>query len=88
MQESLAPFISSQYGAFVYDDHTRVKSLTDPLFAIVFEENWLKKNVLEPSGLELVELLYGSAIGVPPNQKVYKGLFQDAVVMRKRSQVF
>jgi SAM-dependent methyltransferase len=77
--------ISSQYGAFVYDNHTRVKSLRDPLFAIVFEENWLKRNVLEPSGLELVELLYGSAIGVPPIQKRYTGLFQDAVVMRKRS---
>jgi len=84
--ERLKRAIDTGYGALVYNNHTRIKSAKDPLFAIVFEESWFSENVIAKSGLRLEKLIYGSALGDPTdksNTKSYPDLFQDLLVMKK-----
>lgn len=77
--------IDSGYGALVYNNHTRIKSTTDPLFAIVYDESWFLENIIAKSGLVLESLIYGSALGDPlkKNNKKYPDLYQDLIVLRK-----
>ena len=77
--------IATGYGAFEYNDHTRIKNKIDPLFAIVFEETWFIQNLVSKSGLVLEKIVYGNAIGDPDgvNHKLYPQLFQDLFVLKK-----
>lgn len=81
--------VESGYGAFEYNDHTRIKDRKDPLFAIAYEEEWFIENIVELSGLKVEKIIYGTAIGDPTNRnsklhgKQYPHLFQDLIVLRK-----
>jgi SAM-dependent methyltransferase len=77
--------IDTGYGALVYNNHTRIKSTKDPLFAIVYDESWFADNIIAKSGLVLERLIYGSALGDPlkKNKKQYPDLYQDLIVLRK-----
>ena len=81
--------IESTYGAFEFNDHTRIKDKADPLFAIVYEEKWFVDYIVKPSGLHVEKIIYGTAIGDPDDSnykihgKRFPHLFQDLMVLQK-----
>ena len=88
-KERMKRAVESGYGAFEFNDHTRIKDRKDPLFAIVYEENWFIENIVKKSGLKVEKIIYGTAIGDPNDRnfrqhgKRYPHLFQDLLVLQK-----
>ncbi len=82
--------IDTGYGQFEYNDHTRIKDKKDPLFAIVYEEKWFVDNIVSKSGLSVMKIIYGTALGDPNGRntqlhgKTYPHLFQDMLVLAKK----
>lgn len=87
-KERMKRAIESGYGAFEFNEHTRIKDKKDPLFAIVYDEEWFIENIIKKSGLNVEKIIYGTAIGDPADRnsklygKKYPHLFQDLIVLQ------